>query len=302
METWKRLTTTTLVSLLLASAALATENGGGAYPNGAEGLMTGALPPPGDYFVNYALYYTADTFKNDAGGTLMLPDGSRAPFDLEIAGTVLRYIHVTDKTLWGGSWAQHIFVPLLYVDVKTPAGSDSKFGLGDLIVDPIILGWHKPPFHWAAGIDVYVPVGAYDEDEIANVGRNYWTIEPVLALTYLDENGVEASAKFMYDFNFENDDTDYESGEEFHFDYVVAKHLGAWTVGVGGFYYEQVEDDEGTIGMDPSGGNKGKQFAWGPQVGYQHKGLTFSLKYQDETETENKPEGERLWFTIIGAL
>lgn len=36
----------------LVGTALATEGGGGAYPNGAEDFMAGALPPPGTYFKN----------------------------------------------------------------------------------------------------------------------------------------------------------------------------------------------------------------------------------------------------------
>ena len=33
----------------------ATELGGGAYPNGAEDFMSGAIPPPGFYFIDYFL-------------------------------------------------------------------------------------------------------------------------------------------------------------------------------------------------------------------------------------------------------
>lgn len=209
-------------------------------------------------------------------------------------------IRVTDKEVLGGSWAQHIFVPILYVDVSTPGGSDDAFGLGDVIVDPIVIGWHRGPWHWAAGLDVYLPVGDYDRDDLANTGRNYWTFEPVLACTYLNDEGCEVSAKFMYDINTENDDTDYESGDEFHFDYAVGKKMGDWTLGIGGFYYTQTTDDEG-VGA-PAGGNQGEQFAWGPQISYQHKGMSFVLKYQQETQTENKPEGERVWLKFITRL
>ena len=34
----------------------ATEFGGGAYPNGAECFMAGAVPPPGTYFLNYVTH------------------------------------------------------------------------------------------------------------------------------------------------------------------------------------------------------------------------------------------------------
>ena len=75
---------------VLAGPAFATEGGGGAYPNGAEDFMAGALPPPGTYFKNYLLYYSASQF-NDKNGNDLIPD-----FKLKAAAEVLRFIHVTD--------------------------------------------------------------------------------------------------------------------------------------------------------------------------------------------------------------
>ena len=107
----------------------------------------------------------------------------------------------------------------------------------------------------------------------------------------------------MYDINTENDDTDYQSGDELHVDYTVAQHLGDWTVGVGGFYYQQTTSDDGMTmtpgGLADAGSNRGYQIAAGPQVGYNHQGLMFALKYQQEFETENKPEGSRVWFKFV---
>lgn len=290
----------------LAAGVMATEGGGGAYPGGAEGFMTGAIPPPGNYIINYMLYYSAEDLMDGRGNEI--PND----FDLQILAEVFRFVHVTDKKIFGGSLAQHIFILALDVDVSfnhpfLGSVSDDKTAFGDIIVDPFVLGWHAGPFHWAAGLDVYLPVGSYDEDDIANTGRNYWTFEPVFAFTYLDKRGIEVSSKFMYDINTENNDTDYESGDEFHFDYAVGKRFGNWALGVGGSYYKQVTGDDGNVlsptgEMVDAGDNKGQQFAWGPQVAYQHGPMSFTLKYQTETETENKPEGEKIWFKFITAL
>jgi hypothetical protein len=288
-----------VVGVLLAavSQGFATEGGGGAYPNGAEDFMVGALPPPGHYFVNYALYYGADKLKDGNG------DSVPVDFDLDVYADVLRFVNVTDKKILGGSWAQHIFVPVMSVDVSTPFGNDDTFGIGDIIVDPFIIGWHRANFHWVIGLDTYIPLGKYDKDDIANIGRNYWTFEPVAAATFRNKSGYEASIKAMYDINLENDDTDYDSGDEFHFDYTVGKHIGDWSLGLGGFYYKQITGDDGMMmtpgGLVDAGDNKGEQFAWGPVVAYQHKGMSFVLKYQDEIETENKTEGERIWLKFI---
>ncbi len=224
------------VVLILPAAftdrASATEGGGGAYPNGAEDFMVGALPPPGTYFKNYMTYYTASTFKDNNGNDLIprfqaqrvcrnaeadLCDQDRDPRrqlgDARLSAARLRGRHDRRPT-------------------------DDRWGLGDIIVDPFILGWHFPNFHVTTGLDIYIPTGTYNQDHLANTGRNYWTFEPIVAMTYLSDSGFELSAKFMYDFNTENDDTNYQSGQEFHFDYTVGYHIGKqWAVGLGGYYY-----------------------------------------------------------------
>jgi hypothetical protein len=288
------------VLMLMGSGVFATEGGGSAYPHGAEGFMAGALPPPGQYFINYMLYYGANDFYDNSGNAMPIK------FDLNVFVEAMRFINVTDKKILGGNWTQHIFIPLVNMDVDTPGGHDDAFGFGDIIVNPFILGWHTPSWHVAAGVDTFLPVGKYDKSDIANLGRNYWTIEPAVAVTWLNQAGYEVSAKFMYDFNLENNSTDYDSGDEFHMDYAVGKHLGAWTLGLGGFYYQQITGDDGTVmtlgGPVDAGDNKGQQFAWGPMVSYQYKGMSFVLKYQEEIETENRPEGGRVWFKFITAL
>jgi len=173
------------VLLALVSQTFATEGGGGAYPNGAEDFMAGALPPPGQYFMNYMLYYSADNLIDGNGKSIPID------FELDVYADVMRFVNVTETKILGASWAQHIFVPVMSVDVSTPFGDDDVTGIGDVIVDPFILGWHRPNFHWAVGLDVYVPIGEYDKDDIANVGRNYWTFEPVAAATYLSDRGCE---------------------------------------------------------------------------------------------------------------
>ena len=286
--------------LMSCSSIFATENGGNGYPNGAEGYMAGALPPPGMYSINYVLYYTADNMMDGSGNKLPID------FDLDVFAYGMRFINVTDKKLFGANWAQHIFVPVMSVDVTTPGGSDDTIGLGDIIVDPLIFGWHTPHFHWVAGLEVYVPVGKYDENDIANVGRNYWTLEPAAAATYLSDGGYELSIKAMYDINMENNATDYDSGDEFHFDYALAKHMSNWTLGISGFYYSQITGDDGTImtpgGPVDAGDNKGFQIGLGPMLAYQYKGMAFVLKYLDDIETENKPDGGRFWLKFIMPL
>jgi hypothetical protein len=286
---------------LAVNPAAATESGGSPYPNGAEDFMAGALPPPGNYFVNYLSWYQADAFRDDDGGRLF------EDFKLDVVANTFRFIHVSKHQIFGANWAAHAFVPLINVDVSRqiappfPRENDNRFGVGDVIIDPFILGWHSKEWHVVTGLDIYLPTGVYDKDRLANPGRNHWTFQPVFAATYLNQAGLEMSAKLMYDFSTKNNATDYQSGQAFHADYTLGYHTGPWSFGLGGYFYQQTTDDkvDGDTFLD---GFKGRAFAMGPQVKYDYKNMAFTLKYLEETAVQNRPDGGGLWFKFLYAL
>lgn len=289
-----------LVTALLASvfafsamAAHATEGGGGAYPNGAEDTMAGAIPPSGFYYLNYLNYYTADSLRDK--------DGDKLPvdFNLKVVADVHRFVYVTKKQLFGGNIGVQTLIPVVYMDAKTPGGSDNAFGVGDIDFG-VNLSWHSKNLHQAVALDIITPTGAYDKNDIANIGRNYYTFEPAYGISYVSDSGYEVSSKFMYDINTENNDTDYRSGQEFHFDYFTGKHIGPWTVGLGGYYYKQVTDDK-QYGKTVEN-NDGQVLAVGPTIKYDYKNMSFHVKYQKETMVENRPEGDKYWFKFVYAF
>lgn len=309
MAVWKRLLIMVVGMVLIGLAcgvpgAHATENGGGAYPNGAEDFMAGAVPPPGTYFLNYLTHYTAGRIKDDHGDNLV-PD-----FRLNATANVFRLLHVTKEQVLGGYWGMHVFVPVVYMDVKMMGAKDSRFGLGDIIIDPFILSWHSKNWHFATGVDIYLPTGAYDKNDLANIGRNYWTFEPIIATTYTADCGFEASLKLMYDFNTKNNSSrlptgqnvKYLSGQEFHFDYTLGYKTGGWNLGVGGYYYKQITNDKVNGVTVAPDGFKGQAFAFGPQVKYDYKNMSFALKYQHEVAVRNKPEGDKFWLKFVYAF
>ena len=278
-------------------SALAAEGRGSAYLGGNEDFMAGALPGPGFYPIVYAFHYTADE--------LMDGNGDKVPvdFDLDVTGTAFRFIYVSDMTLFGASVAWHTIIPVVNSDVEiVPAGVDaSTTGLGDIVVSPMILGWHlSKNFHLIGAMDVWLPVGEYDVDDAASIGRNYWTVAPIIAPTYISNTGFEISAKLQYLINFENSDTDYTTGHEFICDYTVGQHLGNWMFGLNGMLYLQATDDE-LSGNDISD-SKGKAFSIGPAIQYNYKNMFFNAKVQFDTNVENRPKGEKFWFKFMYAF
>jgi hypothetical protein len=279
------------LSMMAGSGAVqASEGGGSAYPNGAESISVAQLPPPGTYALTYTNYYTAGRV-NDGNGDSVVPG-----FSLDAFANIARIVHVTDRKILGATFAVQAFVPVVDLTVHAAGARQHKFGLGDMIVNPFILGWNRGNWNFIATMDTFVPTGLYNRDDLANIGRNYWTFEPVLATTYADpKGGPEFSAKLMYDFNTKNKATDYKSGQEFHVDAAAAYNFNPMTIGITAYYYEQTTDDRLSglrVGLD---GNRGKAFAAGPLIRYQLGHVPITAQWQHEFTAENRPQGDKFW-------
>ncbi len=298
------------VAMLLCSNAYA--GGGQHYPNGAEGIFCGACPPPGWYVVDYLYYYNADKYMDDDGDEYTA--GPFADIDVTVWAEVVRVLYSSEYEILGGNWLAHIFLIYLDADIESPgltaAGIKSEdSGLYDVIISPFILAWHMPPYHYVGAIDIYVPVGDYEKGNIASVGKNFWTFEPIFGISAIYENGWSWSGKFMFDINMTNDEyvapgttaeVELDPGMEFHFDYSVDYAVAKdWRVGLAGYFYTQVTDDE-IDGVEQD--EKGRVFSIGPAVKYDYKNMSFEGRAEFEMAAKNRPEGQAYWFKFIYAF
>src|SRR5919206_482747 len=97
-----------IAALALAACTLATPRaraveGAVQYPHGAEGLMAGALPPPGTYLLAYGIHYSG-VRKDDDGNNLTV-GGSKV--ELQVDAIALRAVHMTEIQLLGGQLGMH---------------------------------------------------------------------------------------------------------------------------------------------------------------------------------------------------
>lgn len=277
---------------LLAPLAAATEGGSSMYPMGAENYLSGAMPPPGFYGTVYAQHYRADSLRGN--------DGRELPVDFNLRANVIapRFVWVTEQQVLGGSLAFHTIIPLVDLKVSLNGDSQRKREMGDITFGPG-LGYHySDKLHAAYGIDFFAPTGRFDRDDLVNIGRNYWTVQPVAAFSYVDPQGLNVDIKTMYDFNARNSDTHYRSGQELHADYAVGWGLGnGWVLGVGGYVYRQTTDDD--VRGDRVEDNKGRAFAIGPSIKYSNpKGWFLTAKWQQERAVRNRAEGDAYWLKL----
>ena len=158
-------------------------------------------------------------------------------------------------------------------DISTsPSGtgfgrSDSTTGFTDLY--PIAsLAWSRGVNNWMTYVTGDVPTGDYDPTQLANIGIGHAAIDAGGGYTYLDEQtGHEFSVVAGLTYNWENPDTDYQNGIDFHFDWGVSQFLSAhWQVGLAGYLYYQLTGDSGSGAK--LGSFDSKVASIGPQIGY----------------------------------
>jgi hypothetical protein len=292
-----RCTAAAVFGVALCAPALATEGGGSIYPNGVENFLAGAMPPPGFYPLVYATSYHATELRDDRGNDIAAAIGG---FKADVAGVIPRFIWVTDQKVLGGQLAVHAIVPLLNVDVRVGSNKNRTTGIGDINL-AAALGYHvSPELHYVVALETNAPTGRYDRNDVASIGRNYWNIEPLIAISYIQSKGLNADLKLMYDYNFRNKDTDYKSGQELHADYALGWGMGnGWALGVSGYIYRQISDDK-VGGVAVAGGNRGRAFAIGPSLRYQNdKGWMITAKYERQYEVRNRSSGGAFWIKTL---
>jgi hypothetical protein len=279
-----------LLALSTAALAGASENGAAHYPTGTNTVEPAVMPPPGDsLWLNYLTYYTADRFNNSNGASSV--PGYLVNAEAEAA----RLLH-TWLSVDGVAWTSGLVLIANDASLSVPHRSGSGGGLGDLVIQPVLLTAAFGNLHVLGGFDVSLPTGNYDKDKLVNPGLNYTTVAPQLALTWLPTRELEFSLFSIAGFNSKNQQTQYTSGDCFDIDYSIGYRpiasAHALQFSVVGYWFDQFTDDE-LNGRQFLDGHRSKVFAVGPQVRYKFAKGGIAFKWLHETSAENRPEGDR---------
>ncbi len=313
----------------------AAENTAGFYALGTKTAMAGYVPPPGTYFIDVNYYYQGTAsgtaalgvalrdfgIKNVSGNLLVDADfkaDGRAYYNLASA------LWVTPRKVLGGNLGFALILPVgtkdtgLDVDALATltlgppinrtfqqgaqfsrTGGDTN--IGDPIVSSVI-GWHQGNWHWSFVTYINVPLAPYDKNTSANIGFNHWTLDTTAGVTWLDpKTGFEISAAPGFTFNWENPDTNYTTGTEFHVEFAVLEHFTKkFAVGIAGFHYVQLTGDSGSGAV--LGDFKGRATALGPIVTYDFAIGKTPVKLQgmwlQEFGVEHRLEGDYGLLTV----
>jgi hypothetical protein len=303
---------TLIVAASLAPRTLhAEEAGSGHYLPGATASFIDTLPGKEAFaYVNAFTYYNGS-----AGGSRQLELGGQVVANVN--GTVYAdtsfLLYQTPWKIFGGGYAAAVAIPYIWMDVKgnvqvgpvTGNRRDTADGIGDIEILPLMLGWTNGDVKFGGTFGIYAPTGDYDQGRLANVGKNYWTFEPGVSLSWLSSKiGTEVSLFAGFDFSTKNDTTDYQSGDVFHLDATVAQHLplfgGFAGVGANAFYYQQITGDRGSGAS--LGDFEGRTVGVGPVLSYACKlgktDLVAEVKWLPELDVEKRLKGDTIWFKL----
>lgn len=250
--------------------AYAAEGGQSPYLKGYRDILTGLVPPePGTYLRKDVASYTGEVDRTVLNGLI------RGNLEADAVADLVALTYVTPHKLFGGTFAFGFAPTLLYanVDIGLSVGSlsrsasDSEFNIGDAVITPAMLGWQHGNWHWNAAVAVLLPIGKYDIDDLANTSKNYWSVMPQVGLSYFDpKTGWDFSGAVIYVVNWENPDTNYETGDILHVEGAISKSFGAWRLGVVGYAMKQLTGDSGEGAV--LGDHKSEVYGVGPLVGY----------------------------------
>lgn len=295
-----------LASLIVLSHPLsAAERGLSHYLAGYYGDFAVAVAPQPNTYV-YSTYYHYDATSKGPD----LTKGASAKASASING----FLIAPDVSFVGAKYAFGGYIA--YVDasldltVSTPFGPlnfhDEDRGISDASISPMSLYWSSGNWHWNLYSAVFLPSGAFDQKSPLNIGRNYFSFDTVLAMTWLDPNiGLEVSIVPGVMFNTKNNDTGYTTGAELHIDAMVNVFLSKnFAFGIHGYLYEQLEADSGrgTIGANV----KSSSAAFGPAVFISMADVGANAKivgkWLHEFSAENRFEGDILSLTAMVAF
>jgi hypothetical protein len=289
-----------------APLAVAGEGGGSHYMPGTAGDFAMALIGPAGFYLRNDLIY----FEGDIGPVTL---GNRVYVDAsqDVWVNTVKGIWLAEGGILGGRFGAVLSLPLV-IDANAAgtlaiAAPQTREGSRSGIGDPALTGflnWASGNHHVSAGLTVYFPAGGYDEDRIINLGRNYWSFDPMATWTWLDpKRGHEISVTTGVMMNTRNDATDYRSGTEWHLDFLVGQHFSkSFAAGLAGSLLRGVSDDGAlldranvvlpALGLQPLGGFQAEYFGVGPAVFYSAKfgkrNINFIGKYLVDVTHENR--------------
>ena len=284
-----------LAALLLAARPVSSQQQLGTKVMGGLGIDAGTQSPPGLFVLDRFLQFTA-TRALDRNGELLPIDGLAISARANVFG-----VGYTLKTPRAPYLTVAAGAPLARVSLNSddPVVSVDRFGLGDIFVQPIKVGWRSATSDVVASYAFFAPSGKFEPRSGASVGRGNWTHEFSFGgALFADSTRTQrASALVSYEVNQQKRGIDITRGS------MLAVQGGAGTsvsrvlaVGVAGYALWQVSADRGSDLPPALAGARTRTYGLGPEIDIVVPtiGVRCEARYEWDIAARARPQGQVL--------
>ncbi len=297
---WNLSRSAVLASLLAAliSAPPARAQQLGHKVLGSAGMFAGSQPDSGLYVVYQFASYGSNEIFDRVGHSIPVPgldlDASTNVFGLQFVFRLTHslYFNVTAA----GPISQ------ISANAANPEASVDDFGLGDIYVQPIKLGWKWRQADLVAGYAFYAPTGLYVPHASGSVGLGQWTHEFSLGTAVWFDRAKTWSLSVLnsYELHQRKEGIDITRGDNFQFQGGTGKTfrprsqlLPRVDLGAAGYGLWQVRDDRGADLPAALRGARDLDFGLGPELGIVVAPVRgrVTLRYVRDVTVKSRPLG-----------
>ncbi len=148
-------------------------DGASVYPVGIETVLPGMTPGPGRTMAT--------------------------EFKLSVFANAFRAEHRWNAHFWGGTLVSNVAVPLIYQQPYVLPGKFTQFGVGNIGIGGLGVGYHRRNPHWFSEADIWLRGIGYSSANALNIGQHNYAAGPVAGFTYLSDRGkLEMSSRVPY--------------------------------------------------------------------------------------------------------
>lgn len=296
---------------------------------------------PGVYAALYQYYYTTSRLNDANGHEIDSIDINPGPgpglnvdldVDVDIYAIAPTLIWVSPWKILGAKYAAYVAPSFANSSVNAQLASENalgrdastdSFGVGDMLIQPIWLGWSLPRFDAALGYGFYAPTGQYDTAPITlpngatiraespdNIGYGFWThqFQAAGALYPWPDKRLAIVLAGTYEVNHDKEDFHLTPGDVVTINWGLSQYLPVKKdmsllaeLGFGGYDCWQVESDDGS---DARNSVRDNVHAVGGQIGLTHVpwGAVLNLHYYYEFAAEDRFQGHAIGLSIVKKL
>jgi hypothetical protein len=280
------------IALLLVPLPARAQQDLGHKVLGVLGIDAAVQRDAGLYFADRLIYYHANRVVDREGREI--PVG----LDLDAVANALGVGFTWELRSLRTYLNAAVGVPFATVhgSIARPEASIDRYGLGDLYVQPLALGWRVPRVDLVAGYAFYAPTGQNTPGGSGGVGRGHWTHQlSVGGTAFFDQHRAwRLSVLSSYDMNQRKLGVDITRGDTLQ----LQGGLGGpvhplLIVGLVGYALWQVEDDSGSDLPAALRGARDRAFGLGAEVSVPITAIRsrITTRYAHDLSVRSRPEG-----------